>query len=372
MLGRVFTAAALLLAASVFGRGASAEDRALKLYNAHTKERATIVFKRDGRYDSAGLAQLNRFLRDWRQNKPIKMDPKLFDLLWEVYRKAGATQPISVVCGYRAPETNAMLRRRSSGVAENSLHTKGKAIDFFIPGVPLAKLRALGLQAQAGGVGYYPSSGSPFVHMDTGSVRHWPRMTRSQLVAVFPNGGTLHIPSDGKPLPGYSQALAAYKARQAKGVLVSWAAGGGGGSVPAFGAEEVASERIVRDRRGRRSAAPPRARPRWRGAGRHRRDGGRHRHCRERHRLWPGRQPAPQLPAAGRPRADPRPLRRLRRVGRRRGRLRHRLCAAGPDVPNDLADAMAARDTTVRPDVSGPRFRSSRPRSCRPSTSASI
>ncbi len=157
------------------------------------------------------------------------MDPKLFDILWEVYRRSGATQPINVVCGYRAPETNAMLRRRSSGVAQNSLHMKGQALDYYIPGVPLAKLRALGLQAQAGGVGYYPGSGSPFVHMDTGSVRHWPRMTRSQLVAVFPKGGTLHVPSDGKPLPGYAEALAAYKARQAKGTLVASASSGSGG-----------------------------------------------------------------------------------------------------------------------------------------------
>ena len=70
---------------------------------------------------------------------------------------------------------------------------------------------------QAGGVGFYPTSGSPFVHMDTGSVRHWPRMSRSQLVKVFPNGHTIHVPSDGKPLPGYAEALAEYKARKARG-----------------------------------------------------------------------------------------------------------------------------------------------------------
>jgi uncharacterized protein YcbK (DUF882 family) len=238
----------MLVAASAFVSSASAEDRALKLYNLHTKERATIVYKRDGRFDADGLAKLNRFLRDWRQNKPTKMDPKLFDILWEVYRKAGATQPINVVCGYRAPETNAMLRRRSSGVAQNSLHTRGQAMDFFIPGVPLAKLRALGLQAQAGGVGYYPGSGSPFVHMDTGNVRHWPRMNRSQLVAVFPNGNTLHVPSDGKSLPGYSQALAAYKSRQARGVLVSWASGGNVGPIPDVGtADETTFEIAAAD-----------------------------------------------------------------------------------------------------------------------------
>ncbi len=189
------------------------EVLSLKLFNLHTHERATIVFKRNGVYDREGLKQLDYFLRDWRQDKIIHMDPHLFDLIYQVYRKSGSNDYINVVCGFRSPPTNAMLRRRSRGVAQNSLHMQGKAMDFFIPGVPLAKLRAIGLQMQLGGVGFYPTSGSPFVHMDTGNVRHWPRMTRQQLVAVFPNGRTLHVPSDGKPLPGYAEAQAAYKTR---------------------------------------------------------------------------------------------------------------------------------------------------------------
>jgi hypothetical protein len=94
-----------------------------------------------------------------------------------------------------------MLRSRSKGVAKTSQHTAGKAMDFYIPGVPLAKLRATAMKFQGGGVGYYPSSGSPFVHVDTGNVRSWPRMSRQQLLALFPNGETLYLPTDGKPLP---------------------------------------------------------------------------------------------------------------------------------------------------------------------------
>ena len=214
-------AAGLFLVAFGGTPQASAEERALYLYNLHTKEKVTIVFKRDGVYDKAGLQKLNVFLRDWRKNKPTNMDPKLFDLIWEVYRQGGSSQPINVVCGYRSPETNASLRRRSSGVAQKSQHMLGKAMDFYIPGVPLAKLREIGLRMQVGGVGFYPSSGSPFVHLDTGSVRHWPKMSRQQLVKVFPNGKTLHIPSDGKPLPGYAEALAAYKARNGAPVAVA-------------------------------------------------------------------------------------------------------------------------------------------------------
>src|SRR5690606_21140476 len=103
---------------------ASAETRSLKLYNLHTREKAEIVFKRNGRYDQEGLRKINHFMRDWRRNEPTKMDPRLLDLAWEVYRATGASQPINVICGYRAPATNSMLRgrSRSSGVAKNSQH----------------------------------------------------------------------------------------------------------------------------------------------------------------------------------------------------------------------------------------------------------
>jgi hypothetical protein len=129
-----------------------------------------------------------------------------------------------VVCGYRSPETNSMLRARSSGVAELSQHTAGHAMDFFIPGVPLEKLRTVGLRMQRGGIGFYPSSGSPFVHMDTGTVRHWPRMTHDQLVKVFPDGRTVHVPSDGVPLKNYALALADVEARGNKPSATSLAA----------------------------------------------------------------------------------------------------------------------------------------------------
>jgi len=192
---------------------ASAETRSLKLYYLHTKEKAEIVFKRNGRYDQAGLNKLNRFLRDWRRNEPTKMDPRLFDLVWEVYRQSGARDYIHVVSAYRSPATNEMLRRTRGGQAKKSQHMLGKAMDFFIPGVKLTTLRASAMKMQGGGVGYYPKSGSPFVHLDVAGVRAWPRMSRQELVRLFPDGKTLHLPPDGKPLPGYQTAMAEYKRR---------------------------------------------------------------------------------------------------------------------------------------------------------------
>lgn len=187
---------------------AEGDTRTIIMHHMHTSEDITITFKRDGRYDEAALEKINWFLRDWRKQQETKMDPHLIDLVWEAQREAGSKEPIWVVCGYRSPETNAMLRRRSSGVAKFSQHTLGHAMDFYIPGVQLDRLRAIGLRLQRGGVGFYPSSGSPFVHLDTGRIRMWPRMTREQLVRVFPDQRTVYLPSDNRPLAGYEQALA--------------------------------------------------------------------------------------------------------------------------------------------------------------------
>ena len=187
---------------------AHAETRTLKMYFTHARESATITFKKNGKYLPAGLKKANRFLRDWRRKEPTKMDPALLDLVWEVYQQSGSRQPIKVISGYRSPRTNNMLRRRGRKVAKSSQHTKGKALDFFMPDVSVAKLRALGLRAHRGGVGYYAGS---FVHLDTGSVRHWPRMSAKQLKKVFPKGKTIHVPSNGRPLRGYKVAKANLK-----------------------------------------------------------------------------------------------------------------------------------------------------------------
>ncbi len=234
------TAAAALIALAVSSpvfvstpSQAAGDTRSLKLYFIHTGEKAVITYKRNGKFDPKGLEQLNRFLRDWRKNQPTKMDPRLFDLIWEVYRQSGSRDYINVVCGFRSPATNELLRGRSrkSGVAEKSQHMLGKAMDFFIPDVKLATLRAIGMKMQVGGVGFYPKSGSPFVHMDVGGVRAWPRMSRDELVRLFPNGNTIHIPADGKPLPGYQQAMADYK-RRASGTQIEIASASESASKP--------------------------------------------------------------------------------------------------------------------------------------------
>jgi len=207
---RALAVGAILVLSSVTlqDAGAIGESRTLSLHHINSGEDLTITYKKNGRFDDEALKKLNWFLRDFRKDQEIRMDPHLFDMLWEVQNEVGAKGPIHVIGGYRSPATNAMLRSRSNGVAKSSLHMQGKAIDFTIPSAELAAVRAAALRIQGGGVGYYPTSGVPFVHMDVGNVRHWPRMTREQLVKVFPNGRTVHVPSDGNPLPGYELAQA--------------------------------------------------------------------------------------------------------------------------------------------------------------------
>jgi uncharacterized protein YcbK (DUF882 family) len=193
---------------------ANGDTRTIHLYHAHTHESISATYLVNGQYDAQVLQQLNWFLRDWRRDEPTNMDPRLFDVVWEAYRHAGAgDQVVHVVSAYRSPETNAMLRARSRAVAKYSQHMLGKAMDTTMPGMPMSQIREIGMRMQRGGVGYYPTAGTPFVHLDVGNVRAWPRMNYDELVRLFPDGKTVHLPSNGQPLARYEEARAEIEAR---------------------------------------------------------------------------------------------------------------------------------------------------------------
>jgi uncharacterized protein YcbK (DUF882 family) len=194
-LGYCISVAALLIGlgcSNLQNAIAEGDTRTISLHHMHTGEDLTITYKVNGVYDEDALKKIDYELRDWRRDEPIHMDPHLIDLVWEVQRDVGSTGPIQVVCGYRSPETNAMLRQRSSGVAKFSQHMLGKAMDFYLEGVPLEQIRAVGLYLQRGGVGFYPTSGSPFVHLDTGNVRHWPPIAPDDMPRLMAEGQKLH------------------------------------------------------------------------------------------------------------------------------------------------------------------------------------
>lgn len=159
-----------VLARSLPARAASPE-RALTFFNTHTQEELTATFSSGGQYDPATLERFNTLLRDHRSGEVGKIDPVLFDYLYAVAERAGATPTFDIISGFRSEASNALLRSRSSGVAKGSLHLQGRAIDVRLRGVETAKLRDLALELARGGVGYYPKS--DFVHLDTGRVRSW-------------------------------------------------------------------------------------------------------------------------------------------------------------------------------------------------------
>ena len=203
---------------------ANGDTRTVTFSNQHTNEEASFTYMVNGVYDQAVLDKLNWFMRDWRLNEPTKMDPKLFDIIWEVYRESGSREPIDVLSGYRSPQTNAMLRRRSRQVAEHSEHMQGKAIDAHFLDVSTARIRDIAMRMQEGGVGFYPTGITPWVHIDSGGIRYWPRMSRDALTRLFPDGKTVFIPADGQPMPGYDLAKAEIEQR---GGEVQTASGGG-------------------------------------------------------------------------------------------------------------------------------------------------
>ncbi|HEX9167712.1 MAG TPA: DUF882 domain-containing protein [Roseiarcus sp.] len=250
---------------------ANGDTRTIILSDQHTNESGSFTFMVNGVYDQAVLDKLNWFCRDWRLNEPTKMDPHLFDIIWEVYRESGSTQPVDVLSGYRSPQTNAMLRRRSRQVAEHSQHMEGKAIDAHFLDVGTARIRDIAMRMEEGGVGFYPTGATPWVHIDSGSVRYWPRMSRDALTRLFPDGKTVFIPADGQPMPGYEQARAEIEARggqiQVAGGgfgIFSWLFGRGGGAddaEEAGGQEATTAMATTGNARGGRSGGGSQAAP---------------------------------------------------------------------------------------------------------------
>ena len=145
---------------------------------------------------------------------------------------------MTVVSGYRSPQTNAMLRARSRTVAKFSQHMLGKAMDTTMPGMSMSRIREVGMRMQRGGVGYYPTAGTPFVHLDVGNVRAWPRMSYDQLVRLFPDGKAVHLPSNGQPLARYDEAKAEIEARNNGAVVVAPRKSSGGFFAFLFGGGE--------------------------------------------------------------------------------------------------------------------------------------
>jgi len=164
-----FAAALFLGAVEWPGRSSADGGYSLSMYNTHTEERLTVEYRDGQGYIPESMVKVDNFLRCHYNNEVHRIEPGLIDMLGRVDNLYGGGNTIQVISGYRSPEYNAILASQSAGVAVNSLHTKGMAIDFRIPGVGMRDLYLKVRSLMAGGAGIYPE----FVHMDVGRVRFW-------------------------------------------------------------------------------------------------------------------------------------------------------------------------------------------------------
>ena len=142
----------------------------MSFYHNHTGERLKIDYSGNG-YTSSTSNKLDYLLRDFRTGEVHPIDPKLLDILYSIQQKSGSRGVIEIISGYRSPKTNKLLRSKNGGVARQSLHMKGRALDFRLTDLKTSDLRNVAISLHQGGVGYY--SKSDFVHIDTGRFRTW-------------------------------------------------------------------------------------------------------------------------------------------------------------------------------------------------------
>ncbi len=170
-----FASAALVAAptysnAAGFLRGAG-DIRRISMYSGRTGERLDTIYWIEGDYIGEAMREINVFMRDWRTGSAIEMDSRTIDIMAASHRMMDVSEPYMLLSGYRSPQTNAMLRSQSSGVARNSLHMRGQAADLRLDGRSVSQMARAAAACRAGGVGRY--SGSNFVHMDCGPIRTW-------------------------------------------------------------------------------------------------------------------------------------------------------------------------------------------------------
>jgi uncharacterized protein YcbK (DUF882 family) len=140
----------------------------LSLYNPNTGERFDGPYRDERGPIPSAMDDLSHFLRDFHSGQRIAYDPAVLDFLAAVMAAVGA-QRAAVLSAYRTVATNRMLARTMFGVADNSQHLYGRALDIRVDRIEDAMEQARAMRR--GGVGWYPRSG--FIHIDAGPVRNW-------------------------------------------------------------------------------------------------------------------------------------------------------------------------------------------------------
>ena len=156
--------------AAGFLRGGG-DIRRIRMYSGRTGERIDMIYWIEGEYIKDAVKEVNYFMRDWRTDGVKSIDLRTIDIMAAAHNLLDVNEPYMLLSGYRSPQTNAMLRSRSGGVAKNSLHMRGQAADLRLASRSVSQMAKAAIACRGGGVGKY--SGSNFVHMDCGVVRSW-------------------------------------------------------------------------------------------------------------------------------------------------------------------------------------------------------
>jgi len=190
----------------------------LNLANPHTGETFSGIYRDDNGPIPRVMDELSVFLRDFHSGEKIAIDVGVLDFLLNVMQAVGQTKA-TILSAYRTPETNAMLARSHFGVAENSQHLYGRALDVHF-GDKLADAMKAARAMQRGGVGWYPHSS--FMHMDTGPVRNWD-LDQPRLVTLLNGKQRAHFTKNGRMLVSRKAETLAAKSQTgpATGKLVS-------------------------------------------------------------------------------------------------------------------------------------------------------
>jgi uncharacterized protein YcbK (DUF882 family) len=143
--------------------------RRLALVNPHTGERFAGPYRDDSGPIASAMTELSFFLRDFHSGEHIAIDVAVVDFLAAVMDAVGASRA-TILSAYRTLATNRMLARTTFGVADNSQHLHGRALDIRLD-APIERAMQAARAMRRGGVGWYPRSG--FIHIDSGPVRNW-------------------------------------------------------------------------------------------------------------------------------------------------------------------------------------------------------
>jgi uncharacterized protein YcbK (DUF882 family) len=170
--------------------------RRVHLFNPHTGETFSGPYRDDSGPIIGAMQELCVFLRDFHSGEETRIDIGVIDFLADVLGAVGETRA-TILSAYRTRATNEMLARTNFGIAENSQHIFGRALDVSLGSKLVEAVRAARAMRR-GGVGWYPHS--DFFHIDIGPPRNWTLDGSGFRNLLFFDGRRLEFEAPSRPL----------------------------------------------------------------------------------------------------------------------------------------------------------------------------